>query len=292
LLGDAIQKYIERLKPKLIQFADIENNLRPASYSLRLGEKYYQDGSYGKLTDDNPVIVVRPHGMVVVSTFEKLHVPRYLIGRWNLRVSLVYSGLLWAGGPQVDPGFSGFLFCPLYNLSNTEVTLKLKDHIFTIDFEKTTPYNEEEIGDRSYLRFSGKKHKLDDYVPSYDLKSSVGELQKQVEESEKRTASRVDDLQSTVLIGLSIVFAGLTILGTLPPAAHLTLSVDSTTAFYLALSVASLILSIFAIKRTRKPEKTQSIFLDLAKLESLQRSGSITNQQFEKKKKKLLRKIG
>jgi hypothetical protein len=230
--------------------------------------------------------------MVVVSTYEKLHVPRYLIGRWNLRVSLVYSGLLWAGGPQVDPGFSGFLFCPLYNLSNTEVALKLKEHIFTIDFEKTSPYNEEVAKEHPYLKFKGTKHKLDDYVPSYDLKSSVGELKKQVETSEKKLVKRVDDLQSTVLIGLSIVFAGLTIVATLPPGAHLTLNLDLLTGFYISLSVLSIILSIFAIKRTKRSDKTESIFSKLAKLEALQRSGSITKEQFDKKKKKLLQKLG
>ena len=294
LLGDVIKKYIDKLNPKLIQDADTENNLRPASYSLRLGKNYYQDGSYGILTDDNPVIIIRPHGMVVVSTYEKLHVPRYLIGRWNLRVSLVYTGLLWAGGPQVDPGFSGFLFCPLYNLSNTEVALKLKEHIFTIDFEKTTSYNEEVAKDHPYLKFKGTKHKLDDYIPSYDLKSSVGELKKQVEASEKRVTKRVDDLQSTVLIGLSIVFAGLTIVATLPsiPGAHLTLSIDLLTGFYVSLSLSSIILSLFAIKRTKRPDKSESIFSKLAKLETLQRAGSITKEESDKKKKKLLRKLG
>ena len=51
--------------------------------------------------------------------------PRFLIGRWNIRVTVAYKGLLWVGGPQVDPGWVGHLFCPIYNLSDQEVNFKL-----------------------------------------------------------------------------------------------------------------------------------------------------------------------
>jgi hypothetical protein len=49
-------------------------------------------------------------------------------------------GLLWVGGPQVDPGYAGHLFCPIYNLSDKPVTPRVGDPIAVIDFVKTTPF--------------------------------------------------------------------------------------------------------------------------------------------------------
>src|SRR5205814_7673725 len=75
-----------------------------------------------------------------VRTYERLNIPRFLIGRWNLRVDMVYRGLLWVGALQVDPGWRGYLPCPLYNMSDKPVELRYQQPVFTIDFVRTTPY--------------------------------------------------------------------------------------------------------------------------------------------------------
>jgi hypothetical protein len=79
--------------------------------------------------------------VAVVRTAEQLNIPRFLIARWNLTVDMAYNGLLWVGALQVDPGWVGYLPCPLYNMSNSEVVLKPGDRLFTIDFVRTTPFN-------------------------------------------------------------------------------------------------------------------------------------------------------
>ena len=50
----------------------------------------------------------------------------------------IYEGLLWTGGPQVDPGWKGQLFCPIYNLAERPVVLELGQPMFTIDFSCTS----------------------------------------------------------------------------------------------------------------------------------------------------------
>ena len=89
------------------------------------------------LTPGEPFIL-KAHQVAVVSTRETIRVPRFLIARWSLRVERIYEGLLWTGGPQVDPGWVGQLFCPIYNLADRPVRLKVGDPMFTIDFTKTT----------------------------------------------------------------------------------------------------------------------------------------------------------
>ena len=94
---------------------------------------------------DNKPLVIPPHQVAIVRTNEVLNIPRFLVARWNLTVGMVYEGLLWVGALQVDPGWTSYLPCPLYNLSDREVTIRYRDKLFTIDFVRTTPFTANSI---------------------------------------------------------------------------------------------------------------------------------------------------
>jgi len=116
-----------------------QENLRPASYTLRVGDDHIDsEGNKRCLTEEEDTIVFKKNSIVFVSTKEKLDLPYYVIARFNLRVNWVYDGILLGTGPQVDPGFTGFLSCPLYNLTNSDITIRREQDFATIDFEKTT----------------------------------------------------------------------------------------------------------------------------------------------------------
>ena len=154
LLSDQIEYYVSKLDPPLLanpdgsrlNFADSGTGdcecLDTASYKLRLGEEAHIGGNYVKVSDDKP-LVLAPHQVAVVKAYEIVNIPRFLVGRWNLRVKWVYEGLLWVGGPQVDPGWEGQLYCPIYNLAEREVVIPFKERVFTMDFTRTTPFHEE-----------------------------------------------------------------------------------------------------------------------------------------------------
>jgi deoxycytidine triphosphate deaminase len=116
-----------------------ERNLRPASYTLRVGDDFVDsDGNLHRLTTKDDSFVFHKNSIIFVTTKEKLTLPYYIVARFNIRVNWVYDGVLLGTGPQVDPGFSGFLSCPLYNLTNVDLTIKRGQDFATIDFEKTT----------------------------------------------------------------------------------------------------------------------------------------------------------
>src|SRR6266404_5208049 len=116
-----------------------KENLRPASYTLRVGDDYIDsEGNLRRFTDDEDSFVFEKNSIVFVSIREEFDLPYYIIARFNLRVNWVYDGVLLGTGPQVDPGFSGYLSCPLYNLTNADITIKRAQNFATIDFEKTT----------------------------------------------------------------------------------------------------------------------------------------------------------
>jgi hypothetical protein len=86
-------------------------------------------------------VTIQPFEVAVIKTGERIRLPRFMIARWNIRVRHAYAGLLWVGGPQVDPGYAGYLFCPIYNLSDRPVTLYKGEELALMDFSRTTPFD-------------------------------------------------------------------------------------------------------------------------------------------------------
>ena len=136
LLSDEIQRCVE-----LFRMIDpfIPDNLKPAGYELTVGNQYSLGGQPKELREGEK-ITIPPFQVVIIKIAETLNLPRFLIARWNIRVKWAYEGLLWVGGPQVDPGWVGPLSCPIYNLSNREVKIPCGEPIAVMDFVTTTPF--------------------------------------------------------------------------------------------------------------------------------------------------------
>jgi deoxycytidine triphosphate deaminase len=162
LLRDEITFYAEN--HHLIYPFD-PDNLHPAGYELTVGDEYFLSGEFHSLashTPDGAKLTIPPFEVAVLKTGELVCLPRFLIARWNIRVKHAYSGLLWVGGPQVDPGYVGHLFCPIYNLSDKPVTLRLAEPLALMDFVKTTPFDDN-TPDRLRYSFPPKRVIIEDY---------------------------------------------------------------------------------------------------------------------------------
>jgi deoxycytidine triphosphate deaminase len=141
LLSDQIHRFCAPGVNLLIAENYSETNLRPAAYTLRIGDKYVDShGRERALTDAKPSFEMPPNSIAFVSTHEKLNLPYYIAARFNLRVEWVYKGILLGTGPQVEPGFRGNLSCPLYNLTNRPLVITRREDFATIDFERTTRF--------------------------------------------------------------------------------------------------------------------------------------------------------
>lgn len=140
LSADRIRYYVDLVK-MIEPFK--EGKLKPASYGLTLGPMFQINGKDGTLTPEKPVLEIPRNSIVFVSMGEWLRLPHYIAARFNLKIDLIYRGLLLGTGPQVDPGFQGVLSCPLHNISNWPIRIRLGHHLATIDFIKTTGIAEE-----------------------------------------------------------------------------------------------------------------------------------------------------
>ena len=161
LSADRIQYY-----SKLLRMIEPfhEENLKPASYSLTLGPLYQIEGKDGVLRGKNPILEIPPNSIAFVSMEQQLMIPHYIVARFDLKVDLVYWGLLLGTGPQVDPGFQGVLSCPFHNISSNPIRLKLGEHVATIEFIKTTPFAEQ-----ASSLFSDAQNEEDLYKQEKDL---------------------------------------------------------------------------------------------------------------------------
>ena len=233
LTSDEIEYYANEYK--MIEHFD-PKSLKPAGYELHLGEDYAIGGKRKKLSPENPELEIPPFEVAVISTKEIINLPRFIIARWNLRVRKVYEGLLWTGGPQVDPGWLGRLFCPIYNLSSEPVTLRLGEPIALIDFVKTTPFQKGKT--KEYDR-PPKRKELEDY--NWNLKSAlVTEAKNRMDEVENK-ANRVESMIGIIITAIVILFAALSILVT---SGHSGQHINVTLPLWVYISVGLSVLAI------------------------------------------------
>jgi deoxycytidine triphosphate deaminase len=225
-----------------------KENLKPAGYELTLGAEYAIGGERKTLQEqpDKDVLTIPPFQVVIISTREIINLPRFILARWDLRVSKVYDGLLWTGALQVDPGWCGRLHCPIYNLSNEKVILKLHEPVVLMDFEKTTPFNKKETI-VEYPR-PPKRANLKDY--NWKLKSAlfsyatdqVEIMKDRMDRAENRIDSLANRFNSTVGViftTLAIIFAAISLFVT---SSNKPLALGSAIWIYVSMGI-----SIFAL---------------------------------------------
>ena len=218
LLSDEIEHYVNT--GQIITPFQMDN-LKPAAYELTVGDEAMLGGQYLSLGDstENGKLIIPQFEVAVIKTAETLNLPRFLIARWNIRVLWAYRGLLWVGGPQVDPGFVGHLFCPIYNLSNKEVLIRKGDAIAVMDFVKTTAFDRD-WGEESYRRYGRPPKRLiiDDYeIDEFqsalrEQAEAIPKLEKSVAAGKRALDDGLKEVRSSVSFFTTLVFAILAIL--------------------------------------------------------------------------------
>jgi deoxycytidine triphosphate deaminase len=174
-----------------------QENLRPASYTLTIGPDYVDSsGKVGKLSKKQPFFYIEPNSIAYASAAELLDLPYYIAARFNLRVKWVYKGILLGTGPQVEPGYKGYLSCPLFNLTDRAIRVRLGEPFATIEFERTSdlpPINWEatrlekfenvdkfEYKGEPFLLFPQREYPPLKHLPDWDIVSSLVQLSNEV----------------------------------------------------------------------------------------------------------------
>jgi deoxycytidine triphosphate deaminase len=205
LLSDQIEHYVKTFK--LIDPFRGEN-LKAAGYELTIGDEFVLGGTKQYLKADGE-ITIDPFNVVVIKTAETINLPRFLIARWNLRVRWAYEGLLWVGAAQVDPGWVGHLFCPIYNLSKKPVVVRAGDPIALMDFVTTSNFKQ---GESLTYKRPPKRILLDEYR-AIELESAlytlaqneIAEFKTRIDATKNLVETKMEDTKGIVENRMSAV---------------------------------------------------------------------------------------
>ncbi len=258
LLSDEIWRYVKNFK-LICPFNP--DNLKAASYYLTVGDEYALGGKKGKLyyKPGENAIKIPPFQVAIIKTNEIINMPRFLIGRWNIRVTRAYEGLLWVGGAQVDPGWVGHLYCPIYNLPDEEVVLEKGKELATIDFVRTTTFNREKKNEIVMFPRDKKFRTIDDY--NWRLKSALfTEAAERIDDIEKKV-SRVESIIGFMLTIIVILFAVISIFVTSSQKVQVSLPIWLYFSF--ASSIGAITISIYLLVRKSVRSRRFEILLTL-----------------------------
>lgn len=242
LVAEEIREYVYRYHlliadPKYFD----EEHLKGASYSMKPDPegKAWQFNEYGvrknlkkkkekaENGEDVYYYEVPKNSLVYIRILEKLRLPYYIIGRFNLKVTYAYKGLLLGTGPQVDPGYEANLNIPLHNLTKDPVKIYINDSFVSIDFVRTSRLELEDNipGSRAEFlddeKYEGLRQKLcpqdtrklnrkeiEDYVGESRPTSSLGKLVKELEKDRATFKQFLGTIKLDAL-GIAILVVGM-----------------------------------------------------------------------------------
>jgi hypothetical protein len=75
---------------------------------------------------------------VLLTSLEMVDLPLNLIARIGLTSFWARRGVVALFSPQVDPGFRGVIYVPMFNAGDVPVPITYGDKLITIDFQYTT----------------------------------------------------------------------------------------------------------------------------------------------------------
>lgn len=138
LVKEDIRVRRDEIFVQLDQFSD--GNLGQASYDLCVGDEVYlsEEGVPKHLGPDCPYVVLPPGQFALVKTFERIRIPRDLIGMISIRSKFKFQGLINISGFHVDPTYEGNLIFAVQNVGPNEIRLRYRDPAFMIMLAKLT----------------------------------------------------------------------------------------------------------------------------------------------------------
>jgi dCTP deaminase len=115
-----------------------ESCLQAASYDLRVGRQYVRGGQVELLADSAPTYRLEPGDFAILTSLESLNLPLNIVGHNGLVSYWARRGLVTLFSPQIDPGFQGILYVPVFNAGDAAIPVTVGDKFFTVEFLRTT----------------------------------------------------------------------------------------------------------------------------------------------------------
>lgn len=111
----------------------------PVAIDLRLGSEAFLSTKEIPIKldkEENEFITIKPGEFALLTTFEKLDLPKNIVALISMRFTFKREGLINVSGFHVDPGYKGRIIYSVYNAGPNPIMLKYKEKVFTIILSK------------------------------------------------------------------------------------------------------------------------------------------------------------
>lgn len=176
-----------------------DGSVEPASYDLRVGDEAWCQGRAINLSNADPGFAIPPYSYALVKAHEQARFPTFVAGRFDLKVSLFFDGIILSNGPQVDPSYHGPLFCMLFNGSDVKRGITYGRHFTTIEFRTTTATTE------GYANQYQLRERLAEFMSENAMQGPGGDILSRIERVDEKNAqfrSRWNAFNGVVLAAL------------------------------------------------------------------------------------------
>jgi len=128
---DILQRSGE-LFPNSNQFS--ASRVSNASYDLCVGDEVFlsEQPVPLRLSRESPYLVLPPGQFALIKTFEKIHIPKDLIGFLSIRSTFKFQGLVNISGFHVDPTYTGYLIFSVQNIGPNDIRLEYETPTFML----------------------------------------------------------------------------------------------------------------------------------------------------------------
>ncbi len=207
LCNSEIKKYIESEDINISPYED--DSLEPASYDLKIGRALV--AGKGIIDPHKEKAIIRTGEWAEIESLEIIGLSQNIAATYGIRSSITRQGIIWFGGPQIDPGYKGKLFVSIFNPTSEPFEICFRDPFFTVmfydfkepasnvydgKFQNSFQFPEEDV--ERMLKLKGPT--LSDVV------ASVGILEKAVADLTRHTDKMSNNLSwiKTILIAILI----------------------------------------------------------------------------------------
>jgi len=153
---------------KAIQSGDIKisdfdkSRLEPASYDFKVG-RILMAGK-GIIDPQKEKFLLKTGEWAEIETLERIQLSDKLAATYGIRSSITRQGIIWFGGPQIDPGYGGRIFVSIFNPSSEPFELMYAESFCTVIFHR--------LGEKAQKPYSGKFQGYDRF-PEEDVERMV-----------------------------------------------------------------------------------------------------------------------
>jgi deoxycytidine triphosphate deaminase len=132
-----VDKELKKLVDKKEIIKDGEKKyVQSASYDVRVGnEIYFPERGEKKEIKNGNIEYLQPFESAVIKTYERIYLPKNMIGLMQPSSRLSTRGLLYTGG-SIDPGYEGFLWVSIRNMAPRNEEIEYGQPIASVNFIK------------------------------------------------------------------------------------------------------------------------------------------------------------